>query len=554
MDSHTRCLPLRINAIFHNSSLARLCLLITLSFSSELYADCRSWDPRELRSAPVIIGNIIIDNKDVFDTSNKDESTWLHKTANYIHIETKEAVIKRQLLFKQGDVYNPLLIDETERLLRGNRYIKSAQIVPTRICDDGIELYVKTTDSWSLTPGISFGRSGGVNTTSIEFEEQNVFGYGKELSLDSRSDSERSQNILLYNDNNLFGSRYVLSAEYQDNSDGSAYRISTGLPFYQLSSEQAWNVSLSSSTRENAIYEQGVITDSIGKQNKSLNAFYAWAYPSNGISVNRYKIGWSYSEETSFVTEKSPTLQLPADKIYSSPYIGWQYLEQKYIKRTDLYGVGVDVTEDISLGDNIKAQLGWINKKWGSTDNLLSLSTSYSRGFQPNNNQLLLLKLNFDGLLDNSTITDGIIKARSDWLLFRSNRSRLHIFGSIEAGSHLSTDNQITLGGDSGLRGYPLKYQNGDRKFLISVEQRYFFDWYPLRLVKSGISAFADIGSAWDSNNGTRRTLRDVGFGFLFASTRQSRNKVVRIDFAFPLNDNDTVDSFQILIGTEKNF
>ena len=261
-----------------------------------------------------------------------------------------------------------------------------------------------------------------------------------------------------------------------------------------------------------------------------------------------------FNDETSFATEISPTIQIPPDTLYSSPFFGWQYKKQLYIKRTGLFGVGVDITEDISLGYDADAQIGWINKKWGATDNLLSFVTSYSRGFQPNNKQLALWKLNIDGLLGNSTITDGVIRARSDWFQFRNNRNRLHIFGIIEAGSHLSIDNQISIGGDSGLRGYPLKYQTGDRKFLFSVEDRYFFDWYPFHLIKTGVSAFADIGSAWDSKTGSRKSLRDVGFGFLFASTRQSKNKVLRIDFAFPLNDNDSIDSFQVLIGAQKDF
>ena len=534
--------------------IAIFCLFISLTYSSLLYADCTPWIDQQSRSTPLIIGNIYIENNDVFDFSEQEENTWLHRTANYLHIETKVAVIKQQLLFQQGDVYDQLLVDETERLLRANRYIKSARIVPTRICDDKVELSVITTDSWTLTPGVSFGRSGGVNKTSISIEEHNVFGYGKQLSLDRKTDSDRSQNILLYEDNNLFGSRNVLSAQYQDNSDGRIYSISTGLPFYQFSSQKAWNISVSSSTSEKAIYQQGVLTNTLGKQNKRLNTYYAWADSSSPTSVNRFRIGWSYDDDRSFETEIPATIQIPADTIYSSPFIGWQYKKLHYIKRTDLFGVGVDVTEDISIGYNADAQLGWINSKWGATDNLLSVATSYSRGFQPSNKQLALWKLNISGLLGNNSTKDEKISARSDWYLFHNNRSRLHLFGIIEAGNNLSIDKQLAIGGDSGLRGYPLKYQTGNRKFLLSIEDHYFFDWYPLRLLKTGVSVFADMGSTWDSKTGARRTLRDIGFGFLLASTRQSRDHTLRIDFAFPLDDSDSVDSFQILVGTQFGF
>ncbi len=527
-------------------------LVSTFIFSPELYADCRPWAPPRSGETLPVIGNIIIDNNNVFDPADEGENTWLHRTANSLHFKTKEAVIKRQLLIEVGDIYDPLLIDESERLLRANRYIKSARIVAERICDDKIEVHVITVDSWTLTPGISFGRSGGVNTTTIELEEHNVFGYGKAVSFDSENNNERTQNKLQYTDNNLLGSRNVLHLELQDNSDGEAFGLSTGLPFFQFASDHAWNVSIETAIQENAIYDQGVVTGRIGRDKNSFNSYYAWANLASLKSVNRYRAGWSYIDDASFLSEEFPLMPIPEDTVYSSPFLGWQHSKQHYIKAYNLFGVAV--TEDISIGYNADIQIGWINENWGSTDNFLTLAGSYARGYQPDDKQLVLWQLNLDGLMGNSTTKDGKIKAIGNWFLFHNSQSRLHIHGIVELGKHLSIDNQISIGGDSGLRGYPLKYQNGDRKFLFSLEERYFFDWYPMHVVKTGISGFADIGSAWDSKTESRHSLRDIGFGFLFASTRQSTSKILRVDFAFPLDDNDSVDSFQVLVGSQIDF
>ncbi len=461
-------------------------------------------------------------------------------------------MIRRQLLFKEGDTYTQRLIDETERLLRANRYIKTARIMPVSVCDNRVDLRVITTDSWTLTPGISFGRSGGVNTINIDVEEHNLLGYGKELSFNRKDDNERVKNSLLYEDNNLLGTRNILRLEYQDNSDGTGSSISTGLPFYHFAGLNSWKISASSSDRENLIYEQGIAIDSLGRENKNFRSYYAWAEPSSLVTVNRYKVGWAYSDESSFATEKSPTLELPEDTIYSSPFIGWQYIKQNFVTRRNLFGVGI--IEDISLGADVNIELGWVNKAWNSTHNFLSFAGSYSQGFQPDQNQLLLLDLGSYGLYGNNTVSDVKTRVRSDWFLFHNISSRLHLIGIVEFGDNLSIDNQISLGGDTGLRGYPLKYQNGDRKFLFSIEERYLFDWYPYRILKTGVTIFADIGSAWDSETGSMDILRDVGFGFVIASTRQSTKKTLRIDFAFPLDDTDSVDSFQLLIGVEKEF
>lgn len=527
-------------------------LLLLWPLVHAAFADCTPWVPPKPGETLPVIGSIIIDNNNVFDTSDEAESTWLHRTGNSIRIKTRKMVIERQLLFKSGDIYDPLLLAESERLLRSNSYIKTAQILPGRICDGKLEIEVITTDSWTLTPSLSFGRSGGVNNTSIEIEEHNVLGYGKELNLSSRNGSERDQNILLYVDNNLFGSRNVLSAEYQDNSDGRVYGLSTGLPFFQFASDHAWGINARSTIQDISIYEDGLVIGGFGRDDTSFNTYYAWADAATRTSVDRYWIGWSYDEETSFESENHPATILPEDTIYSSPFIGWQHRKQLYIKTMNLYGVAV--TEDISIGYNADIQLGWINQDWGSTSNYLSLAASYSRGYQPNKTELMLWGLNINGLQNSSTSKDAIVSAHGSWFLFHDERSRLQLRGLVEYGSNLSVDNQLSIGGDSGLRGYPLKYQNGDRKFLFSLEERYFFEWYPLHLMKTGVSAFADVGAAWDSKSENRHSLADVGFGFLFASTRQSANNILRVDFAFPLDDNDLVDGFQILIGAQTDF
>ncbi len=41
-------------------------------------------------------------------------------------------------------------------------------------------------------------------------------------------------------------------------------------------------------------------------------------------------------------------------------------------------------------------------------------------------------------------------------------------------GHDLDADHELTLGGDTGLRGYPLRYQAGSATALLSLEQRFF--------------------------------------------------------------------------------
>jgi hypothetical protein len=48
-----------------------------------------------------------------------------------------------------------------------------------------------------------------------------------------------------------------------------------------------------------------------------------------------------------------------------------------------------------------------------------------------------------------------------------------------------------------GLRGYPLRYESGTSRGLLTVEQRFYTDWYPFRLVRFGAAIFGDVGRTW---------------------------------------------------------
>jgi len=91
----------------------------------------------------------------------------------------------------------------------------------------------------------------------------------------------------------------------------------------------------------------------------------------------------------------------------------------------------------------------------------------------------------------------------------------------------------------------------------LTVEQRYFTDWYPFRLARIGGAVFADIGRVWGQNPvgaESRDWLTDIGFGLRIAPTRGSSGKMVHIDIAFPLNGDDTIDSVQFLLEAKRSF
>jgi hemolysin activation/secretion protein len=150
-----------------------------------------------------------------------------------------------------------------------------------------------------------------------------------------------------------------------------------------------------------------------------------------------------------------------------------------------------------------------------------------------------------------------VVGGRAEYFLRDLGRHIFFVGVEANAARNLDPEKQLLLGGDSGLRGYPLRYQAGDRRALITIEQRFYTDWHLLKLLHVGGALFMDAGAAWfaDEDNPTELgLLRDVGFGLRLGSSRSSTGTIVHIDVAFPLDGLDDIESPQFFIKAKDSF
>jgi hypothetical protein len=116
--------------------------------------------------------------------------------------------------------------------------------------------------------------------------------------------------------------------------------------------------------------------------------------------------------------------------------------------------------------------------------------------------------------------------------------------------------------GDNGLRGYPLRYRTGQGRWLFTVEERAFTDWYPFRLFSVGAAVFFDMGAVSGSSlvqapppaQPPRRVLRDIGFGLRLGNMRSALGNVVHIDVAHPLDGDPSISRVQLIIVAQRTF
>jgi|HubBroStandDraft_1064217.scaffolds.fasta_scaffold00170_39 outer membrane protein assembly factor BamA len=511
----------------------------------------------EMEAAGAVIGKIDIDIRNIFDQSDARESNGLFNLANRLHIRTKRSTIRAQLLFASGDKYRARKLAETERALRLLTYIYDARVVPVRYADGKVDVKVITKDVWTLSPGISFGRTGGTNTTNFNLQDANFLGWGKLLQISRGSNVDRTSDTIQWMDPNVFGSRWTSALAYSDSSDGSERSLQIIRPFWSLDAPWSTKITALSFDRTISRYNLGEIVDQFNDNETSYEL-------SGGISdglidgwTKRLTFGMRYDRNIFLPTPdtSTPAQQLPPDRTLSYPFVGFDILQDKYKKVGDENQIGR--TEDLYFGTEISGEVGLSNGAFGADRNAIMLTAKALRGIELTELQQLFLTSDFSSRVEDGRARNLIADAgakyywrwREDWLLYAG------LSGTVT--DALDPDMQLLLGGDNGLRGYPLRYESGTSRALLTVEQRFYTDWYPFRLVRVGGAVFADVGRTWGNGvigNSDPGLLRDVGFGLRLGNTRSGLGNVLHIDFAFPLNDIPGIQRFQFLVQTMQSF
>jgi outer membrane protein assembly factor BamA len=510
----------------------------------------------ELEKDAAVIGEITLDKANVFDLSNPAENNWLYRLANRLHIVTKDKVIKKQLLFKSGDTYSARLSDESERILRRNSYLFDADIKPVRYENGIVDLSVATRDVWTLSPDISVSRSGGENRTKIGLEDTNLLGRGQLLRVARIEDVDRTSDRFEFADQQLGRSWVSAYLKIADNSDGKSNVLRAIRPFYALDTRWSAGGWVMDDDRRNALYFLGEEAAEYQHERNYISAFAGWSKGLHKEWVTRWTAG-IVQDENRFSPVLDPTLPaaIPEDRDLVYAFLAYELVEDQFATTRNRDQIGK--TEDFYLGSRLSASLGWSDESLGADRDALIFSGTAGRGFGSLKKSALLVSTGVEGRLESGHAKNARLTANVRYYRTQSEKRLFFATLSATAGHDLDLDQPVQLGGDSGLRGYPLRYQSGDSKMLLTLEQRYFTDWYPFRLFRIGGAVFADVGRVWGENplgSEPFDWLSDIGFGLRFALTRGSAGKIVHLDLAFPLGGDNSIDTVQILLESKRRF
>ncbi len=549
--------------------LALLCAAITKGSAEE--RECASCDDILEDHPEAEIGEIRIFHEDIFRPEDDLPSLFPWQTLNRLHIRTRKRVIRRELLFDEGDRLDPEVLRETLRNLRDLDYGRDQRIECSLMEPGKARVDVHLRENWSLIPIFQVQGVDTAQAVTLGLTEQNLLGRGKRLSVWGRKGAEARNTViedawgLRYVDPNISGSRYRFSSTFQDLETGEFLQGVADRPFYSL--ETAWSASLFGRhfRRERRLIRDGEIASLFEQQDLDAGIGFRYALRRGPPVVHRIGPFYAYAEkrirDVRILTAEGDEIEPPPEDTTSSVGIAYQRLGVRYIVEERISQFGRP--EDFNLANDLNLSVAFSADLLGADADEWIFSASDVQGHAFREGHFLFLDGSAEGVWDGERVRNGVFSVgyhhylRDTFLDGGPFLHTLHWLGSFSYGTNLDADRLLGLGYPNGLRGYSRDAFTGDKRLLLSIEDRVFLAEKLFRLVAMGLLLFYDTGFVWDP--GQSIDLADlrhaVGAGLRIALPAVAGTNVLQLTWGLPLGSGaDPIEDSVFTVATSTGF
>jgi len=480
------------------------------------------------------IGSIDIRTVDIF-SSEEAANGWLYRAANWLHVTTRESLVRRLLLFDEGDRFDPDRLAETERNLRASGFFQRASVIASEPHDGVVDVRVETQDAWTLLVGIAVGRDGGEMHQGFTLGEKNLLGTGRRLSVSYGDDIHRSYRVVEFSDPQFllpYGRAHVV---YASNSDGEERLLELERPFYSIRAPWTAAARFDDGRRQESLYRGGEEVSRYERSFRRITGRWGFAARASPDRALRFGIGLDWQDDRFSEAPGWKGTERPAPRTYRDVFLEAQFVRHDYL--TWNY-VDEDIRyQDFNVGRSITLDVGASPAAFGAPVNSTLARLDWQEGFRLGGNSFVLARLAGSARRENdawrNTIVSGELRfvrrfvgARPQTLLARVAAAR---------GWNLDADRLFYADGATGLRAYPLYAFEGDRRVLANLEHRIFCGCEIFQLVAPGLAVFVDAGAAAPPGESLNwsRLKADAGVGLRFAIARASAFLRVDLGYAF---------------------
>jgi len=511
---------------------------------------------------------VLVENRSIFDPESlreADRLLWAYELANAVHVTTREDFIRGQLLFGPGDCFDRGAVDESARILREYRFLGDAEIVP--LPPEGQErvILIRTRDEWTTKLALNLRLDDGVRMEGASLFEENFLGRGITVGVFGVNRGSRREvggtlevpglrgtgtDLLLRGGQGLVGGTVRaevtqpfrgerpgvgLRQSFEYRRDLFAYALPRGAEYSHITvRELTRRLELSATRRSGSPGDLHLV----------------------GAGFSHERVAVTAGDRTEGVVSGNFADRNPAPPGLAEVLVS-HVADRQALRLTVLAGVrrlryesrrGLDAIaglQDVPVGREATLLLG---RSLGSTGKGrpgdLFGRTSLLWGIS-GPRTVAQVRILAEGRREDSrpsdpgrwrdVLTEGhavlYLVPVHPWV------PTLVVAGMLGGGWRTTAPFQLTLGGQSSMRGYSENDLPGGRKAVVSLETRFRSPGPLSELVDLGVTVFGDVGAVWqgDAPFGVNSGVRgSVGAG-LRVGFPAGTSSVIRFDVAFPV-------------------
>ena len=447
-----------------------------------------------------VIRSIHTNQINIFDTTmnvtHKIFSDKLKFFIDKVHIDTKAKVIRYNLLFEKGEVIDPSIFGDNERIIRELPFIKEVEfeIIEDSTATDSVDVLIITQDMIPIGLGFSIKN---LHSGSLNMYNNNIFGLGQEIgstiSLDTKSHPKFQYIEGIYKIYNINGSFISGEFNYHDDDRIESYIISAKRNFIPPKIKLAGGFRLGrirnfELVKDSTLLEPYSVFNHIGfglgtgfplSKEKRLER-HIYTVPI--VSVNTKK----YIER--------PEVTATSNRVYHNETLilgGINLIKSDYYKSNWIYNFGQ--IEYIPYGYLFELVLG---PNFHEFYNRLYTSVKFSKANYKRNFGYLYNKIALGGFFKDY-FEEGVFDFKvlyTTSLLFAGEYKFRH-FAELKytLGIERNEDEAIDINEGNGIWGFKSDIVKGNQRLVLSMETVAFSPWY-LCGFKFAFFGFLDIG------------------------------------------------------------
>jgi hypothetical protein len=473
-------------------------------------------DPRR------IVG-VTLDRRDIFDPN---ERGWVARVGNALHVETRAATIRRELLFRPGESYDSARVAESERNLRALAVFRRVRIDSVRT-DSGLVLRVLTKDGWSTKADWRFRSAGGEVAFTIGLVEDNLLGTASTAAVRYRKTPDRSTVTLGFRRPRLFWGKVGVGLQYEDRSDGRLAAIAVEQPFFSLTSTHGFRVELEDHDERVLRFFQGsdVAGDTLQRRYTLARSSVAWALRASSRGFLRLGVQGQIRRDD-FLPKALPA---PFPRTVTGalgPYLTWN--RASFLVTRGVAGFAreedVDVGVTLRVGVLAAPRLFGYDRDGIGPQIIARLGARVPGGFG-------YLEAVGGGVYSSAGLDSGTVQLAATAVLQPGPHQVgiLHVDAGWQKQALPGAEFDLGLG--IGPRAFRSHAFTGDRSIFATAEYRVTVVDDFLGMVGLGVAGFVDHGGAWYAGE-PRRTGWDAGLGFRLGASRSNDTDALRFDLA----------------------